>query len=28
MEAVGVTSQPEPSFWHKMETHDAFGWGA
>jgi hypothetical protein len=28
MEAVGVTSQPEPSFWHEMETHDAFGWGA
>jgi hypothetical protein len=28
MEAVGVTSEPEPSFWHKMETHDAFGWGA
>jgi heme-degrading monooxygenase HmoA len=28
MQAVGVTSEPEPSFWHEMETHDAFGWGA
>lgn len=28
MEAAGVTSQPEPTFWHELATHDAFGWGA
>src|SRR4051794_6311847 len=27
MEAVGVTTQPEPTFWHELATHDAFGWG-
>jgi hypothetical protein len=25
MEAAGVTSQPEPTFWHELATHDAFG---
>ncbi len=28
MEAAGVTSEPEPTFWHELATHDAFGWGA
>jgi len=28
MEAAGVTSQPEPAFWHELTTHDTFGWGA
>jgi hypothetical protein len=28
MEAAGATSQPEPTFWHELATHDAFGWGA
>ncbi len=27
-EAAGVTAEPEPSFWHKLATHDEFGWGA
>jgi quinol monooxygenase YgiN len=28
MEAAGVTSEPQPAFWHELATHDAFGWGA
>ena len=28
MEAVGVTAQPEVTFWRKLETHDEIGWGA
>ena len=26
MEAVGVTDEPSPMFWHKLETHDDVGW--
>ena len=26
MEAAGVTGQPQPSFWRKLETHDDYGW--
>jgi hypothetical protein len=28
MEAAGVTSPPEITFWRKLETHDDIGWGA
>ena len=28
MEAAGVTSEPQPKFWRKLETHDEYGWGA
>lgn len=28
MEAVGVTSEPQPTIWRKLETHDDHGWGA
>jgi hypothetical protein len=28
MEAVGVTGQREPKFWHELETHDQYGWNA
>ena len=28
MGAVGITGRPEPKFWHELETHDAYGWGA
>lgn len=28
MEAAGATSEPQPKFWHKLETHDDYGWGA
>src|SRR5579884_1586877 len=27
MEAVGVTAQPEVTFWRKLDTHDEIGWG-
>jgi heme-degrading monooxygenase HmoA len=27
-EAAGVTAQIEPTFWHELATHDAYGWGA
>lgn len=27
MEAAGVTSEPHPKFWRKLETHDDHGWG-
>jgi hypothetical protein len=27
-EAAGVTSDPAPTFWRELDTHDAFGWGA
>jgi hypothetical protein len=26
MQAVGVTSEPEVTFWRKLETHDDVGW--
>ncbi len=25
MEAAGVTSEPQPTFWRKLETHDNYG---
>ena len=28
MQAAGVTSQPQPKFWRKLETNDDYGWGA
>ena len=28
MQEVGVTSEPHPSFWRKLETGDDYGWGA
>ena len=27
-EAAGVTSEPEPTFWRKLESQDEYGWGA
>jgi hypothetical protein len=26
MEAVGVTAEPEVTFWRLLDTHDAVGW--
>jgi hypothetical protein len=23
---VGVTEQPQPTYWRKLETHDEYGW--
>ncbi|MGZ4257748.1 MAG: hypothetical protein ACXVRE_08300 [Gaiellaceae bacterium] len=28
MEAAGVTSEPTPIFWRKLDTHDDVGWDA
>jgi hypothetical protein len=28
MDAAGVTSEPHPAFWRKLEAHDDYGWGA
>jgi hypothetical protein len=28
MEAVGATSEPEPSYWTELSTGDKFGWNA
>ena len=28
MEAAGITAEPRPSFWRKLEAHDDYGWGA
>jgi quinol monooxygenase YgiN len=28
MGAAGVTSEPEVTFWRKLETHDEVGWDA
>lgn len=28
MQAVGITSEPRPTFWRKLETHDDYGWDA
>jgi hypothetical protein len=28
MQAVGVTGEPEITFWRKLETHDEVGWDA
>jgi heme-degrading monooxygenase HmoA len=27
-QAAGVTSEPQASFWNKLDSHDDFGWGA
>lgn len=27
MQAAGVTSEPQPKFLRKLDTHDEFGWG-
>jgi hypothetical protein len=27
-QAAGVTSEPQPKFWRRLETHDEYGWGA
>jgi hypothetical protein len=27
-EAAQVTAQIDPTFWHELATHDAYGWGA
>jgi hypothetical protein len=26
MQAAGVTSEPQPRFWHKLESRDEYGW--
>jgi len=23
---AGVTAEPQPNFWRKLETHDDYGW--
>jgi hypothetical protein len=28
MEAAGASQAPQPRFWHKLDTHDEYGWGA
>ena len=28
MEAVGITAEPRPVFWRKLETNDEYGWNA
>jgi heme-degrading monooxygenase HmoA len=28
MQKVGVTGEPDITFWHKLESHDEVGWGA
>jgi hypothetical protein len=28
IEAAGGQGEPEVSFWHELETHDRYGWGA
>jgi heme-degrading monooxygenase HmoA len=28
MREVGVTTEPEVTFWRKLESHDEVGWGA
>ena len=28
MAEVGVTAEPEVTFWRELDSHDAFGWGA
>lgn len=26
MQAAGATGEPQPTFWHKLETNDEYGW--
>jgi hypothetical protein len=28
MEAAGITAEPRPTFWRKLESQDDYGWGA
>jgi hypothetical protein len=28
MQSAGITSEPQPKFWDKLDTHDEYGWGA
>ena len=28
MEAAGATSEPAPTIWRELATHDVYGWGA
>lgn len=28
MEAAGISGEPRPTFWRKLESHDEYGWGA
>jgi hypothetical protein len=28
MQGAGVTSEPQPKIWRKLETRDDYGWGA
>jgi quinol monooxygenase YgiN len=28
MEASGISGEPQPMFWRKLESHDEYGWGA
>ena len=28
MQAAGVTSEPQPKIWRKLESQDEYGWGA
>ena len=27
-DAAGAQGEPEVNFWHELETHDRYGWGA
>jgi hypothetical protein len=27
MQAAGVSAEPQPAFWHKLDTGDEYGWG-
>ncbi|HET9718971.1 MAG TPA: hypothetical protein VFP55_02735 [Solirubrobacteraceae bacterium] len=27
-QSIGMSGQPHPEFWHKLDTHDEVGWGA
>jgi hypothetical protein len=28
MEEAGITGEPQPTFWRKIEAHDDYGWDA
>jgi hypothetical protein len=28
MAEIGVTAEPEVTFWRELDSHDAVGWGA
>jgi hypothetical protein len=27
-QTAGVTSEPQPTFWRELDSHDQYGWGA